>query len=469
MIHWFGGLLLLAGLASCTKQVQVPPPVTSVSTTTVFNNDNTATAAVLNLYAQMSGDPFTYHSLTAMSSDEYTSFSTLPIYVDIYRNSINALNDATAIGIWSSTFNYLYKDNAILEGFQHSTGMSNGVRQQLTGEALFMRAYWYFYLTNFFGDVPLVTSTNYQTNQSLPRTVQAKVYQQIVRDLQQALLTLSSNYLDATDTVVSKDHIRPNSWAALALLARVYLYTQDWAGADSAASAVIGSTVYSLSPLTGSGSVFMKNSSEAIWQNPPSSGTNYTWDGYFTILTAPPSAALSNCWTISSELMNAFEPGDQRAAAWIGTYTNGANTWYFPYKYRNGAGAASPTEYTMILRLSEQYLIRAEARIQEGNTSGALSDLNTIRNRAGLGNYAGATDKASLLSAVLHERQVELFGEGHRWFDLRRTGSVDGVLGAPGNVCQAKGGTGWNSYQQLYPLPISDIQSDPNLSQNLGY
>jgi hypothetical protein len=332
-----------------------------------------------------------------------------------------------------------------------------------------MRAYWYFYLTNFYGEVPLVTSTNYKINQSLPRVTTAQVYQQIVRDLQQALLTLSTNYLDATDTTIAKDHIRPTSWAALSLLARVNLYTRNWGGADSAASAVIGSGVYGLSPLSGGSSVFTKNSSEAIWQIPPLSGTNYTEDGYYTILTAAPSAASSNCWTISGELMNAFEPGDQRAATWIGTYTKGANSWYFPYKYKNGAGAGSLTEYTMILRLSEQYLIRAEARIQEGNVSGALEDLNMIRNRGGLGNYAGAMDNASLLAAVLHERQVELFGEGHRWFDLRRTGSVDSVLGAPGNVCQTKGGTGWNSYQQLYPLPMSDIQSDPNLSQNSGY
>jgi hypothetical protein len=456
--------------AGCKKAVEVGPPPTYISSASVFKDDNTATAAQLNLYAQMATDPWNYHIITAMSSDEYQNYSTNQYYLDVYTNAVNAQTDAATFGIWAQTFNYLYKANSILEGIQGSPGMTQRVKQQLTGESLFMRAYWYFYLVNFYGDVPLLTSTDYKANLSIARTPQTKVYQQIVQDLQRAEELLGSNYVDATDTTITIDRVRPTSWAAAALLARTYLYLQNWAGADSAASVVIGSPKYGLSPLSGAGSVFTMNSQEAIWQLLPNAAVpNATTDGYFTILSADPSSGLNNCSTVSVALMNAFEPGDQRAVNWIGQYTDGTGSYLFPFKYKSGANATSLSEYTMILRLGEQVLIRAEARTQEGNVSGALADLNAIRNRAGLGNYGGATDKASLLNAILHERQVELFSEGHRWFDLKRTGMVNSVLGAPGNVCQAKGGTGWNASQELYPIPLTDIQTDPNLVQNPGY
>jgi hypothetical protein len=121
----------------------------------------------------------------------------------------------------------------------------------------------------------------------------------------------------------------------------------------------------------------------------------------------------------------------------------------------------------MLLRLAEQYLIRAEARAQLNNVNGAQSDLNTIRSRAGL-SIIMPNDKNTLLDAILHERKVELFTElGHRWFDLKRTGHVDAVMSieAPKKI----NGMGWKSYQQLYPLPLTDLQRDQNLVQNPGY
>ena len=116
----------------------------------------------------------------------------------------------------------------------------------------------------------------------------------------------------------------------------------------------------------------------------------------------------------------------------------------------------------MILRLGEQYLIRAEARAQQGNVSGAWQDLNTIRMRADLGPSA----QPDILAAIGHERQIELFTEmGQRWLDLKRTGQVNAVMEV---ATPLKGGS-WNSYQQLYPVAQGDIQDDPQLTQNVGY
>jgi hypothetical protein len=115
----------------------------------------------------------------------------------------------------------------------------------------------------------------------------------------------------------------------------------------------------------------------------------------------------------------------------------------------------------MVLRLGEQYLIHAEAAAELGNLGTALSDLNTVRARAGLGASTAST-QADLLTAIMHERQVELFTEwGNRWFDLNRTGTAGAVLNAE------KGG--FQSYMALYPVPFSQIEVNTLLTQNPGY
>ncbi|HEY4197911.1 MAG TPA: RagB/SusD family nutrient uptake outer membrane protein, partial [Mucilaginibacter sp.] len=135
------------------------------------------------------------------------------------------------------------------------------------------------------------------------------------------------------------------------------------------------------------------------------------------------------------------------------------------YKVTTYASSQDVTEYVMVLRLGEQYLIRSEARAQQGNFTGAQADLDTIRQRAGLASTT-ASDKAGLLAAILHERQVELFTEwGHRWLDLKRTATINATMDT---VCRQKGGT-WDSHWQLYPVSAYEIKTDPNLSQTPGY
>lgn len=110
--------------------------------------------------------------------------------------------------------------------------------------------------------------------------------------------------------------------------------------------------------------------------------------------------------------LNTFESGDQRLIDWVGSIDDGTQTFYFPFKYKvqHDFVTLLKTEYAMVLRLAEQYLIRAEARAQEGNIVGAQADLNAIRNRASLANTT-SSDKASLLLAIEQERKAGLFTE----------------------------------------------------------
>ncbi len=462
-------------LPGCKKLVQIPAPTTELASGSVLSNNLTATAAVLNIYSQMFNNYESFSMAEAMGSyaDELTAYDNMnDVYNELYTNSLLAKQSP---GPWVNAYNYIYQANSIISGLQTSGGCSPAVKQQLTGESYFIRAFWHFYLTNIYGDVPLVLTPSYTTNATLSRTPRLAVLQQVAADLQKADSLLNSNYVDFSDTATTTERVRPNQASALALLARVYLYLGDYsqnpvyyAEADSVASLVIGNSNYSLSPING---VFLANSTEAIWQiqttQPPPPADTY--DGYyFILLGAPVTYTDQNGTSISPQLLAAFEPNDLRQTTWISSITGNGTTFYFPYKYQQNTYVG--LEYTMVLRLGEQYLIRAEARAQDGNLTGANQDLDTIRNRAGLADTLVSSAPA-LLAAILHERQVELFTEwGARWFDLCRTGNANAVMGAPGNVCSSKGGV-WGSSgdQLLFPLPLSDVLADPNLHQNQGY
>jgi hypothetical protein len=166
--------------------------------------------------------------------------------------------------------------------------------------------------------------------------------------------------------------------------------------------------------------------------------------------------------------VNAFEPGDLRLSNWVRevSLTGGpsAVTYYFPAKY---TAPAASDENEITLRLAEVYLIRAEARAQLSDITGAQSDLDMVRTRAGLSNTT-ATDAAGLLDAILRERRVELFTEGaSRFFDLKRTGTIDPVMTAfaPTKIRVAT----WSHFMQLFPIPLNDLIQDPNLTPNPGY
>jgi hypothetical protein len=228
---------------------------------------------------------------------------------------------------------------------------------------------------------------------------------------------------------------------------------EDWINAEAQATSIISNTAtYELlSDLT---IIMAKNNKEAIWQH---HYTSYPVDfSYFYLFSAPPDAN-----SLTTSLVNSFEPGDRRRVDWIDSITDGVDTYYFAKKYNSYVENA---EYSTVFRLGEQYLIRAEARAQQNNIAGAQEDLNTIRNRATLGNTP-ATDRESLLLAIEQERKVELFTEhGHRWFDLKRTKRADAVLAA------IKGGN-WDATDILYPIPEKQILNDPAMKdqQNLGY
>lgn len=444
--------------SSCKKFVTVDPPINALEGTVVFTDDATATAALLGIYSKIMENPAQSiaagnQSITlfaGVSSDEQQVYATTPALIEYGQNNLLPTNTINQI-IWRDAYSYIYSANSIIEGLSITSGVSDGIKKQMTGEARFIRAFLHFYLLNLYGSIPYVTTTDFRVNQSVSRMPVADVYSKIIEDLTESQNLLTSNY-----SFANNERTRPTKMAASALLARVYLYTGNWAKAESEASTLISNvTLYNLASIS---QVFLKNSREAIWQLEPIYPQFSTGEGFTYIFTSRPTRT-----ALTTSIVNSFETGDTRRVNWVGSKVSSNVTYYHPFKYKERIVTTPPGEYLMVLRLAEQYLIRAEARANLDNISGAKSDLNVIRTRAGLSSTI-ATDKSSLLLAIEKERRVELFAEwGHRWLDLKRTMRADPVL----SILK---GASWQTTDQLYPIPQIELDRDPNLKpQNPGY
>jgi len=456
-LKYFFAFIFGAAFFSCEKFIEVDLPTDQLTTQSVFSNDESAVAAIRGLYSEITrNNVYIGHGAMsvypALSADELNVHTGNPTEIAYVNNGIPVNSFPLLTNLWQKGYFHIYQANAILENLSHSNSISPAVKDQIFGEAKFFRAFFHFYLVNLFGPVPLAMSTDYRDNAVIARSDTTAVYQQIVADLLDAQKLVSINY-------PTPEKVRVNKFAVTAFLARVYLYLKDWTRAETEAGAVINSNVYKLSTLN---NTFLPVSSETILQLlPPITQIWNTSEGFSFL---PFSSFASPSYSLTNSLMSAFEPADERKTNWVNSMVINTTTYYYPFKYKvkSVAAGAPKTEYSVVLRMGEQYLIRAEARANLNNLTGAQSDLNLIRNRAGLPNTT-ANDLGALLLAIQKERQVEFLCEwGHRWFDLKRTGRTDNILGAIK-------GSNWQPTDAWYPIPQGEMLSNSSLTQNPGY
>ncbi len=461
MKKFFNTLLLFVSLlSSCNKFIEVDDPRTQIEQGKIFQDEEASVSAISGLYYQLSSTNTILSGLTTIyaglygdeiynttANDSYDPFFTVSL-----QPTTSQLNDFDAF--WKKPYNFIYHANAIIEALEFSP-IDVETKKQLRGEALFIRSVTLFYLTNFYGDVPLTLTSSYQTNDLLPRENQEKVLERIVDDLKEASELLKDQYLSST-------RLRANKYAALALLARVYLYQQKWQLAVDAATQVINSATYSLESLN---NIFLNNSKEAILQfSMPPTSTSVTPEATVFI---PSTTTARPAISLSDTLIKSFENGDTRWSSWTQRRTVSGVLYTYPYKFKirtTTSGQAKP-ELVTVLRLAEQFLIKAEGNAQLDRLLQAIDDVDKIRLRAGLSKIANtkpSISKDELLNVIQHERQIELFCEyGHRFFDLRRTGKLNAVL------LSIK--PNWTAYKSLWPIPNKERMTNPNLTQNQGY
>jgi starch-binding outer membrane protein, SusD/RagB family len=461
---YIGSLLLMSLLfVGCDSLLEIDSPKTEVLTSDVFSSDGNAEAAVIGMYSSMVSSSYMLNIGygCSLSADESDATDTSYPFTDFGTNTLTS-SDYGAADFWTSFYKTIYQANSIIENATNSSGMSDSVKIQFVAQAKFVRALNFFYLVNMFGPVPLTVTTDVTTNNALSRASTADVYAQIVSDLKDAEAKLPANYSNYDG---KRD--KPNKSAATALLAKVYLYLGDYENAETKATEVINtSSLYSLLSKSNISKVFLKDSKESIFAINLQTTTGHwlTYEDYYYYYG---SKYNSTTYVLTSSLVNAFEAGDARKTAWTGSFVDSDSTYYYGAKYKDYDANSAPTEYSVVLRLAEQYLIRAEARAQQNNltgTTGAVTDINVIRTRAGLTAIDDTNiTQAQCLTDIEQERRIELFLEyGNRWFDLKRTNRADAVLGT------LKPDT-WKSTAVLYPIPLLEIENASQLTQNDGY
>lgn len=444
--------ILLLGLliTGCKKFVTVDSLTDKMLAAEVFNSESTANSAMNGIYRTFRGhfqQAYSISILTGIAGDELYDFAPQPIRDQFKDNQIQSTNAQLQ---WSGFYNIIYQCNGAIEGLEQSTQLNIATKNQYMGEAKFIRSFCYFYLVNLFGEVPLLTSTAVSVNAVAKKTPIEIVYNQMVDDLKESETLMGVGY-----SFSGGEKIRANKWSASSLLARVYLYQQNWPAASSKATEVINSGTYHL--LNNVDSVAIKNNREAILQL-ATGPTETNLEASFFIFTTSNPVILCK-----PSLLSSFETGDQRRSKWIKTGTYISNTYNYPNKYKSAA--VNSNEYSMLLRLGELYLIRAEAWCRQDNYALATIDLNTLRQKHGGLNtpLPVPLDQSACMLQIMRERRVELFAEGgHRWFDLKRTGAINETMNLekPGK---------WQVTDALWPIPLADIQRNTGLTQNAGY
>ncbi len=440
---------MITVFSSCKKYLEIDLPKDKLTSETVFSSATNALAAVNGMYtfALQPRNFITYQGdfLMGLSADEFVYGSN---QYDEFTNNNWVSTNADVAATWRLFYQVIYQANGIIEKMPGSP-VTDSAKAVYIAEAKVFRAFCHLYLTSYWGDVPLIQTTNVTVTASIGRTPKVDVLNAIMADLTEA---------EAALPAATVRNGRFNKYMATALLARVNLYQKNWSAAEAKATSLIGNTS-NFTLLTDLTKVFLRGSKEAIWQV-NTADNNYTYWASFNVPVATTTSTKS-LNMVRPELYNAFEMNDKRKTNWLGSTTIAGTFFYYDFKYKQLVAPTSTAniEDYMLLRLAEQYLIRAEARAQQDNLTGAIDDLNAIRNRAGITPLLVGLSKSDVLLAVEKERKLELFGEGygHRWIDLARTGRIDAVLGA-------EKPTTWKSGAALLPVPQNEIINNPALN-----
>jgi tetratricopeptide (TPR) repeat protein len=441
-------IVLILFLSSCRKYLAVQP-VDSVSDQVTIVDATSAQTAVRGAYRTLANDNYygsLFQTFGYLPGDNVQWTGSQSIIQQFISHAITADN-GNIESVWGGIYATINIANHVITKVPAvaDATLTTALRNQLTGEGYFIRALGYFDLARVWGGVPItLTPTTSPTGKdSVKKSGVAQVYAQVINDLNAAdsLLPLPA----------SQNPVRANRETAWALKARYYLYQQSWAQAENYASQVIADkNNYSL--LTPYNTFFQPASAVATKESVFELEYSVTYPNAHRGYWQPPANGGTRQWAPNDAfvaLVNNPLIGGNRSALVAKT---SAGLWYGNLYYRSPA-----TDPAYIIRIAELYLIRAEARAQEGKLSDALTDLNAVRTRAGLA-ASTAVSQADVLLAIENERRIEFALEPHRWFDLVRTGRAAAVLGV----------TDANKY--VFPLPIAEVGlAKGNLPQNPGY
>lgn len=446
-----GGLIISA--TSCKKFLDLKP-LDSYTENTFYVDEKGLQGGLVSCYDALQTDSLYGNNLLTLGEirgDNVTDND--PGSGAGVRNSIEVFSETSANNIlaasWQGHYKAIYRSNIVLDRAP-GISMADATKNQITGQAKFIRALSYFNLTRLWGNVPLVLTVQKTAEaRENVRATSAQVYQQIINDLTDAVSKLPVSWADA-------QRGRATSYAASALLAKVYLYQKRYdlvvSTLQPLATAIYAGTVLSVVPQTTTFPSGMKTSKDVIF------AVQYLNGGVKEAVNQDNRYRNNNNTNTISIPQAIFETTDNRRAL-VATTGTGARPGKFNSPVSNSTEISGDFP---IIRCADVLLMYAEAlnEVAYGNTE-AFRALNAVRTNAAATNKTAATltTQAEFRTAVYLERRLELALEADRWFDIVRTGQMPTIF------------PGIPAFRAIYPVPQAEIDNVNNKSgwQNTGY
>jgi starch-binding outer membrane protein, SusD/RagB family len=471
-------LVLIAGLLlGCGDDFIDLAPISDANINNFYKTPADFETAVNGIYASLQDQYGEYYIFAGIRSDQGDIQNTTGSFYQLYDEFDQFfLDPANPIlqRAWTNYYQTIARANTVLdriEGVQIPENLAN----RLKGEAQFLRALSYFELVRIFGDVPLVIN---EVNDPLAGLEQERnaadlVYDKIISDLKDAAGLLPSSY--------SGENVgRATSFAAKALLGKVYLTNGQPGLAESTLKDVIDNGGYSL--LDDYASIFDVNNAnhqESIFEIQYKSGLTFTGSG-FTNLFAPGDSKMvpgdnQGFNRPTTDFLASFDENDLRLDQSIGFFTSADGAIVdepFTLKYMSDLENPYDSDNNwIVLRYADVLLLYAEALLENGKSAEAIDVLNEVHAhpRTGLDAYiADELNTDDLIeNAIRDERKIELAFEGHRWFDLVRWDIYQQVMNSHTGL---RPGVTVESHHRFFPIPQAEIDINPDgIKQNNGY
>ncbi|WP_228444839.1 RagB/SusD family nutrient uptake outer membrane protein [Chryseobacterium echinoideorum] len=447
-------MVLLMTEISCEKFIETDFPNNQLPTEVVFEDEQTAEAALAGLYASLwnnsliSGGSDGMGALMGLYTDDlkYVSTAGANGLLDLANNQQIETNTVVNT-VWTNAYQQIYAANSIMEGVTNSKALSAASKERIRGEALFVRSVLYFYLYQVFGEIAYTETTDYTVNSKLSRMNSEQFLVKLESDMSEAVNLLPSSYRNV-------ERIYPNKFTGYVVLAKLKMLLKKWNEAELLCNTVLQSSQFTFqSDIT---KVFQKTGTHVIWQLKPKNNNDATKEAsLYNFVTAPQTFALN------PDLINSFSSNDLRMQNYITAVPFNQQVNYRSSKYKNLA-VNNPNEYSIILRLDEVNFMLAEILSETGNVQDAVPFVNRSRQRAGLPALLISMSGSAFREELEKEKRREFFVEhGMRFFDLKRWGKLGGLITVKPS---------WKGYHSNWPIPQKELLINPNLNpQNNGY
>lgn len=482
-----GAVVCLLTVSSCENMLLHPVPESVLTSANAFSNARDMELGVFGIYNRLQSRVPTDFELMEIPSDnmfgEY--FATAPGMDAINTLDVTPMNQKIN-SFWQNTYNGVFRANLILSQIDVPTDYPAGKKEQLSGEAKFLRAYFYFDLVRIFGGVPKVTEVlGITAAEGIGRASEQEIYDLIADDLTEAIANLPATAQQG----------RASKGAAIALLAKVHVYRENWSAARTLLERLNSEFNYQL--LANYRDLFQiatEVNNEAIFSIAYVGGTN----GHALSQLLLPNGGVKGYSNSGSrvgrptwDLHKAFELGDTRFTqtiteqALLWNAQTEADAFWYPYfsKWRIPADIPSSSGLDIpLLRYADMVLLYAEVLHKLGETDRALTELNKVRARAfqsASHNYtlSDVPTAEAFMDKLLHERRLELAVENNRWFDLVRTDRfVEKLQSVEGEYNPSTGQAVMvvreaKPFMKYFPIPFEQIQlAGPGvMQQNEGY